>query len=175
MNIVSTEDAQGMDAWLCTMHYVGLSACLSALASSPPHGPYNTCIWSLGINFPLVKFHLHLPKVCTHVSVKVAGKLGAALDTAASENFSPSVSYLPPLLPVSLFIPSYVPSLFLFLLYSFALSQRKALTPRLLPSLHCQLFFYFSWWWEAGIERGRVKKREWVRSYSVLPPSVSVL
>lgn len=78
------------------------------------------------------------------MSVKVARKSDAALGTAAGENsFSPPTSYLPPLLSVSLFIPSYVPSLSFFLLLSFALGQRKALTPRLLPGLHCQLFFIF--------------------------------
>lgn len=51
-NTVSSEGAQGVDAWLCTMHYVGLLACLWALASSPPPEPYNTCVWNLGINFP---------------------------------------------------------------------------------------------------------------------------
>lgn len=96
---MNTEDAQGMDACMCTMHYVGPFACLSVLASSPPHEPYNTCVWNLGINFPFVKFYLHLPKVFTHVSVKVARKLGAALETVAGENlFSPLVSYLLPLL-----------------------------------------------------------------------------
>lgn len=133
---------------------------------------------------PLVKFYVHLPKVCTHRDeCKSCRKSDAALGTAAGENlFSPPMSYFPPLLSVSLFIPSYVPSLSLFLLRSFALGQRKALTPRLLPSLHCQLFFYFSWWGCGGggggwyrEQESQSEKERMRRNYSVLPPSVSFL
>lgn len=131
---------------------------------------------------PLVKFYLHLPKVCTHRDeCKSCKKIGCSFRNCCWwKLILAPTSYLPPLLSVSLFIPSYVPSLSLFLLRSFALGQRKALTPRLLPSLHCQLFFIFHGEGVGvgvgvGIEnkRARVKRREHVETtVSSLPLSL---
>lgn len=117
-NTVRNEDARGMEARICTMHYVVALTCLSTSALFSPHELSHTCIQSTGINFPLpistCPEFLH-----TGMSVKVAKK---------KQN--------PKLI--------LTPDIF-FLFHSFithALGQREALTPWLLPALHCQLVFF---------------------------------
>lgn len=95
----------------------------------------------------------------------------------------PGQTHSHPRCPISLTPPSiffFVSAFLMFLLIplflpSLAPGQRKALTPRLLPGLHCQLFFIFHGGGRASVESKRDREREGEkqRNYSVLPPPVS--
>lgn len=170
---VGFDDTRSMDVRLSPMHYVGATARFSASASSPPQKPRNTWIWSLGINFLLVKFYLYLPKGLhtQGLSVKVAEEGDAALRFAAgAHSFSPLMSHRSASLTLLL---CFLPFFMLFLFPSFF--------PPLLPvkrkrwHLGCSAastvssFFYFS------CVRGgwyRKQETEWEKQKSA-PPSVS--
>lgn len=106
---------------------------------------------------------------CAGMSVKVARGGDVALGIAArADLFSPPTSHPSPPLCVSLFLPFYVSPLSLFF-PSLTSGQRKALTPRLLPGLHCQLFFIFHG--EAGGLVQRTRKGEGENAEKLLCPS----
>lgn len=168
--------------WALRMHMAWICDCVRCIMEvllrasqrwpdPPPHEPYNTCIWSLGIDFPLVKFYLHLPRVFTGMNVKVARKGDAALGIAAgADSFSPPLSHLSPLpLSLSLFLP------FLMFLLIPSFSPPSLLVKGKRWHLGCCLastvssFLFFM---GGLVERARETEREWEkqRNYSVLTP-----
>lgn len=146
------------------MHYVGVIE----LASPPPHEPYNTCVSSLGINFPLVKFYLYLPKVCTHRDeCKSCKKRGCGFTKCCRGRLILSPT------PVSLFLPFYISSLSLLSPLPRSWSKESADTSAAArPPLSA--LFYFSWG-GAGIENKRDRARGSEcreTTVSFLPPSL---
>ncbi len=139
------EGAHAMDALLRMMHYADVLVYASQCWPQPHRMSLTTPAleaWEsstfLSNSIPTCSSFAH-----TGMSVKVAKEGDAALRTAAgADSFSPQMSHLSPPLSVSLFLPFYVSSPSPFLA-SLAPGQRKALTPRLQPGLHCQLFFIF--------------------------------
>lgn len=141
------------------MHYVGVIE----LASPPPHEPYNTCVSSLGINFPLVKFYLYLPKVCTHRDeCKSCKKRGCGFTKCCRGRLILSPT------PVSLFLPFYISSLSLLSPLPRSWSKESADTSAAArPPLSA--LFYFSW--GGLVQRTRETEREGVNAEKLQCPS----
>lgn len=158
--------------WGCTWHaYVimcdALCSCLCMSLSVgliPTIWAYNTCIWSPGINFLLVKFYLHLPRVCTHRDeCKSCRRRGdTALGFAAgADSFSP-ISPPPPSLCF------FVSSFLCFFSTSLSLPVKgKRWHLGCCPASTVSSFFYFSR--GGGIENKRDRAKR--KAKSVLPPS----
>lgn len=166
---------------VCTWHrcmsmYCALCRCYCMPLGTgliPTMRAYNTCIWSLGINFPLVKFYLHLPRFCTHrdeskscrkrrCSFRICcrGRLILTLD----------VPSLP--LCVSLFLPFYTCSLFfspLFFPPSLPVKGKRWHLGYCSASTVSSFLFFIE---GGGVCREQERQRETKRSWVSSPPSL---
>lgn len=133
---------------------------------------------------PLVKFYLHLPKVCTHRDeCKSCKKIGCSFRNCCWWKLILAPDVLSPTPSICFFVYSFLCS------FSFPLSSpllcswsKESADTSAAAQPPLSALFYFSWWgcgvggggWYREQESQSEKERT-RRNYSVLPPSVSFL